>query len=104
LALSEKSGSGAIPAPGSCFHCGLPVPVELKLPSLIVLDESRDFCCAGCFAVCETIVKAGLDDYYNYRKRSDIAQSSAVVPDILKKLEIYDRPEIQKGFVQSNQH
>lgn len=103
MVKEEKPDSARGAESGSCFHCGLPVPLDLKLPPLFVLAEKQKFCCAGCHAVCETIVDAGLTDYYKYRKHSDIANSTSVVPDILKNLEIYDRPEIQKGFVVSNQ-
>lgn len=65
----------------------------------MVLDKPRQFCCAGCHAVCETIVDAGLDDFYQYRQPSSRGQSQAQVPDIIKNLEVYDRPELQKGFV-----
>lgn len=46
---------------------------------------------------------ADLEDYYRYRRHSDISAIPAAVPEFLESLEIYDRPEIQKGFVHSTQ-
>lgn len=55
-------------------------------------------CCPGCQAVAQAIVDNGLDDYYRYRtEQSTMARQ--IVPDALKELELYDRPDIQKSFV-----
>ena len=84
----------------SCFHCGLPVPVAEPIPRLPVLGAERQFCCHGCHAVCATIVDAGLDDYYRYRTSAEIGRARQdSVESLLERLAIYDRPEIQKGFV-----
>ena len=84
----------------SCFHCALPLPSSERMPTLPVLGSERQFCCPGCHAVCETIVEAGLDDYYRYRSTAEVGsarQDSAAA--LLERLAIYDRPEIQKSFV-----
>lgn len=55
-------------------------------------------CCPGCQAVAEAIVSSGLTDYY--RHRTDQARSARdLVPEALKQLELYDRPELQRSFV-----
>ncbi|MCW8964379.1 MAG: heavy metal translocating P-type ATPase metal-binding domain-containing protein, partial [Gammaproteobacteria bacterium] len=85
---------------GTCFHCGLPVPDDVETPTCKVLGDTRQFCCAGCHAVAEAIVDSGLEDYYRFRTgKSATATTSDIVPDFLQRLEIYDRPEVQKGFV-----
>ncbi|OYV46433.1 MAG: copper-translocating P-type ATPase [Halothiobacillus sp. 20-53-49] len=84
--------------PAPCFHCGLPVPPGAHA-SLIVLGESRLFCCTGCEAVCEAIVKAGLDEYYQHREDRGAGVAAQALPDILTQLRLYDRPEIQARFV-----
>ncbi len=84
--------------PVPCFHCGLPVPPGAQ-NHLIVLGESRSFCCAGCEAVCEAIVKAGLDEYYQHREDQGAGVAAQALPDILAQLRLYDRPEIQSRFV-----
>jgi len=83
----------------ACFHCGLPVPKNLPVASLEVLGEPREFCCHGCHAVCKAIVDAGLDDYYRHRTDPAVSASRELVPDFLRQLELFDRPDIQQDFV-----
>ena len=84
-----------------CFHCGLPVPQGLSVPTLDALGESREFCCHGCHAVCKAIVDAGLDDYYRHRTDPAVSASRELVPDFLRQVELFDRPDIQQDFVSS---
>ncbi len=80
-----------------CFHCGLVVPPGTQF-SAVVLDESRQMCCAGCAAVAEAIVDAGQESFYQHR--TDYApQGSVLVPDFLSELEVYNHADIQKSFV-----
>ncbi|MGC8731183.1 MAG: heavy metal translocating P-type ATPase [Halothiobacillaceae bacterium] len=83
----------------TCFHCGLDVPqgVDLHYP---VLGKDRVFCCSGCYAACKTIVEAGFEDFYRYREQQGEVNAQ-VLPDVLKNLTLYDRPEIQQGFVRT---
>ncbi|MGK0674430.1 MAG: heavy metal translocating P-type ATPase [Halothiobacillaceae bacterium] len=83
----------------ACFHCGLEVPqgMDLHYP---VLGKDRTFCCAGCHAACKTIVEAGFEDFYRYREQQGEVNAQ-VLPEVLKNLTLYDRPEIQQGFVRS---
>ena len=96
---AESSG----PEPGKteerCFHCGLPVPDIEEIPSLEVHGRERHFCCHGCEAVCKAIVDAGLDDYYMHRTDPAVTASVDIIPEFLKQVGLYDRPEIQKDFV-----
>jgi len=89
---------------GDCFHCGLPLPEDDAPPSLHVLGDERLFCCPGCQAVCHTIVEAGLEDYYRYRRESAPGGERAAIPEFLRQLDIYDRDDVQKGFVRSGGH
>src|SRR6185436_6025488 len=52
--------------PGSCFHCGLPVPAT-GARRLAILGIERELCCPGCEAVARSIVAAGLGQYYETR-------------------------------------
>jgi Cu2+-exporting ATPase len=55
-------------------------------------------CCAGCQAVAQAIVSAGLEDFYTYRtENSETGQQ--LIPDILQQTTVYDNPAIQKRFV-----
>ena len=63
----------------------------------------RQFCCHGCEAVCKAIVDAGLADYYHHRSSSAASADKPVIPEFLSRVSLYDRPEIQKGFVLQQQ-
>ena len=84
-----------------CFHCELPVPAGGRWTAS-VLGRRRAFCCPGCQAVCRAIVDAGLEDYYRHRERA-AGQPAALSPDTGPALALYDRPEIQRSFVQRHE-
>ncbi|QKT03280.1 heavy metal translocating P-type ATPase [Ectothiorhodospiraceae bacterium 2226] len=89
--------SGAPAADASCFHCGLPVPPGSDFRAQID-GEPRAMCCAGCQAVAEAIVEAGLDDFY--RHRSGAAPGARErVPEALRRVQLYDQPAVQASFV-----
>ena len=46
----------------NCFHCGLPVPDGTHLP-IVYEQREEPACCAGCQAVAQGIIDAGLDNY-----------------------------------------
>lgn len=54
-------------------------------------------CCAGCAAVAQAIVDAGLSDYYRFRTERPGPRDT--VPAALRQLDLYDREEIQRRFV-----
>lgn len=83
-----------------CFHCGLPVPENIDVPCLEVFGDERCFCCHGCRAVCNAIIDAGLDDYYRHRSEKAVSASQNQLPELLDRLELYDRPEIQREYIQ----
>lgn len=58
-------------------------------------------CCAGCQAVAQTIVENGLIDYYQYRDPAVAQKPQQIVPDVIKKHRIYDRPGIRTRYVKS---
>lgn len=84
----------------NCFHCGLPVPSGTQF-RVHVLGENHDLCCPGCQAVAESIVSNGLEDYYRYRTELP-KTADALVPEELRKLDLYDHPEVQKSFVSTS--
>ena len=55
-------------------------------------------CCAGCSAVAQAIVDNGLEDYYSRRDRFADSPREAM-PDVISDLRVFDREEIQRGFV-----
>jgi Cu2+-exporting ATPase len=92
------------PLPGTgtgCFHCGLPLPEDSPAPVLQVLGLERPFCCHGCKAVCKAIADAGLEEYYRYRTGKAVSGRQPHIPEFLRQAAVYDRPEIQKGFVRA---
>ncbi len=80
-----------------CYHCGLPVPKQAHFPALIN-GQTHPMCCAGCQAVAETIVAAGLQDFYTYRTHT-APTAQEIVPAFLQQIKIYDNPILQKQFV-----
>jgi Cu2+-exporting ATPase len=55
-------------------------------------------CCAGCSAVARAIVDNGLEDYYSRRDRFPDSPREAM-PVAVSDLLVFDREEIQRGFV-----
>ncbi len=61
-------------------------------------------CCHGCQAVAASIVANGLEDYYRYRTELP-KTADELIPEELRKLDLYDHPDVQKSFVsQSDGH
>ncbi len=81
----------------SCYHCGQAVPGGVEL-SVNIARQSRAMCCRGCQAVARAIVDNGLSEYYSNRTALP-GQGHEVLPDELKKLALYDHPDIQRSFV-----
>ncbi|WP_035051571.1 heavy metal translocating P-type ATPase [Andreprevotia chitinilytica] len=84
-------------AAARCFHCGEPVPESPVFPVRYRQIEQAT-CCAGCQAVAQSIIDAGLDDYYTQRERP--AHRAQPLPDELQQqLQLYDDPQLQHSFV-----
>lgn len=84
-----------------CYHCGLPVPEPTHL-YVNIEGHAQAMCCPGCQAVAQTIVEAGLQDFYTYRTKTS-PTGQLPVPDFLQKIKVYDNPEVQKRFVHYEQ-
>ncbi len=83
-----------LPLADHCFHCGDPVP---KPPfHTEILGKSREMCCMGCQLAAQSIVEAGLEQYY--LDRSEINRTASL-PTQLTRLEVYDHDEIKSQFV-----
>ena len=83
-----------LPPAGHCFHCGDPVP---RPPfHTVILGASREMCCMGCQLASQSIVEAGLEQYY--LDRSEINRTASL-PTELNRLEAYDHDEIKSQFV-----
>ena len=96
---ASQQGAVLEPAPADagagCFHCGLPVGPR---PYPVTVDGvGRHTCCAGCQAVAQTIVDGGLSAYY--RNRSAMAPPAQQADLLPAGLEMFDLPEVQRGFV-----
>jgi len=83
---------------GTCFHCGLPLR-GLGRFKVVVEGTERDMCCAGCAAVAQTIVDAGLVDYYRHRSAPGNRPEEGV-PQWMRDLEGFDLEAVQRSFVQ----
>jgi Cu2+-exporting ATPase len=82
-----------------CFHCGQVIPAGAHYP-VDIDGNTREMCCTGCQAVAEAIVENNLTDYYRFR--TEIGDKPEdLVPEALRKLQVYDSPELQKSFVRN---
>lgn len=57
-------------------------------------------CCLGCQAIAQSIMDYGYADYYKYRTRHALTPE-LLVPEELRKLNVFDLPEVQKKFTKS---
>lgn len=80
-----------------CFHCGLPVPPDTDFP-IRYRQRQEAACCAGCQAVAQTIIDAGLSDYYEHRTE-EARQAEPLPADLLQQIRLYDNEELQRSFV-----
>jgi len=83
-----------LPLADHCFHCGDPVPQPPFYAE--ILGQSREMCCMGCQLAAQSIVEAGLEQYY--LDRSEINRTASL-PTQLARLEVYDHDEIKSQFV-----
>ena len=83
-----------LPLAGHCFHCGDPVPQPPFHSD--ILGQPREMCCMGCQLASQSIVEAGLEQYY--LDRSEINRTASL-PTQLTRLEAYDHDEIKSQFV-----
>ena len=86
------------PDESSCFHCGLPVPAGSRYPVRYEGNE-QPTCCAGCQAVAQGIIDAGLGSYYKHRT-AEAERAVLPPPEVLAQLKLYDLPEVQAEFVE----
>lgn len=63
--------------------------------------ESRPMCCHGCQAVAQAIVDGGLTSFYRHRETRS-RKPEDLVPEALRRLELYDQPALQQTFVQQD--
>ncbi len=78
----------------SCYHCG-----SFILPSdsheLVLSGETRQFCCAGCMAIAQTIHGEGLEVFYARRAQSSDKPAAYLTSnDIPESLAPYDDPSL----------
>ena len=85
----------------NCFHCGLEVPENVRFPVRFE-NEEHETCCAGCQAVAQSIIDAGLGSYYKQRT-AEAEKAVLPPPDMLAQLKLYDLPEVQADFVAAGQ-
>ncbi len=99
MSQSTTPGSAPDTADQSCFHCGLPVPPGSAY-GVHIDGQERAMCCRGCQAVAQAIVDGGLTDFYRYRTEQS-RTGAGLVPEELRELELFDRPELQQSFVRT---
>lgn len=88
LTAKEQAGS-------TCFHCGLPNPVNTHFEQTID-GKLRRFCCPACQMVCDAIYGAGLNGFY---QRKPGNSHFAPPPESPKNTALYDLDDVQAEFV-----
>ena len=83
-----------------CYHCGLALPTAAHYP-ISCSGASFDTCCRGCQAVAQMIVDSGNADYYRHRTELPASTMPQDTQDLLRQLQLYDLPEIQRSFVKA---
>ena len=83
-----------------CFHCSLPVPKNSSY-SVEINGKEQPMCCPGCEAVAQAIVDGGLTSFYDHRTEAS-PTARAALPDVLDQLTLYDKPELQRTFVSTD--
>ncbi|WP_108124838.1 heavy metal translocating P-type ATPase [Saccharospirillum mangrovi] len=81
-----------------CFHCGLPAFDERF--QLEVGGDAKVFCCVGCLAAAQTILDAGLGEYYRFHDPDQTPAAPPVSDRDREQLALYDRDDVQSEFVQ----
>lgn len=84
-----------------CYHCGSDLPQPIPY-SAEVGGYQRDFCCAGCLAIAQTIHGQGLEAFYARRltggeRPTDVARWG----EIPEKLLAYDDPVLFNRFTRA---
>ena len=87
-----------LPDEGYCFHCGDPLPSKPFFTP--ILGENRAMCCMGCQLASQSIIEAGLEQYY--LDRSEINRTASL-PDSLYQLQAYDHEDIKSQFIYHQQ-
>lgn len=82
-----------LPAQGCCFHCGEVLPKEPFFA--IIFDEPRAMCCLGCQLAAQSIVEAGLSQYYLDRRE---ISPTASLPSAIG-FDAYNHQDIKAQFV-----
>lgn len=83
-----------------CFHCGLPLPTGAYYP-VSINDMRHETCCHGCQAVAQMIVDSGNEGYYHHRTEFPATATVQDPEQILRQLQLFDLPEIQRSFVKT---
>ena len=99
VSAESLASDAASTAESACFHCGLPVPAGTHF-AVVIDGQRQSMCCHGCEAVAEAIVAAGLTDFYRHRTAPS-RRAEDLIPEQLRGLELYDRPDVQKSFVRA---
>ncbi|SMC22121.1 Cu2+-exporting ATPase [Andreprevotia lacus DSM 23236] len=87
----------ATTAATACFHCGEPVPPDTSF-QIHYRTTTQPACCAGCEAVAQSIIDAGLDAYYAQREQP-AARAQPLPDELRQQLQLYDDPGLQQSFV-----
>ena len=84
------------PAPPRCYHCGSLNSEPMRWQAVLG-NVRRQFCCAGCRSVAQTIHTAGLSAFYD--RRTAAADPAQSVSDAVDEWTRWDDAAAQDGLV-----
>jgi Cu2+-exporting ATPase len=98
VVVSPTSEPVRAPSSAHCFHCGEPNRHPLRWRAVLA-GAPRDFCCAGCLGIAQTIHAAGLDAFYD--RRTECADRPADGSEGTDEFAPWDDVAMQAGFVRA---
>lgn len=91
---SDSEAPASSLQPPACFHCAEPLNGSKLIAR--IRDRDEPVCCAGCLAVAQMIVGAGLADFYTYRNAPSARPESSVLQ--ADAWSAYERDDIAAAF------
>lgn len=86
----------------ACFHCDLDIPGNLDY-HFNVLGKRREFCCAGCLAIAETLVENELTSFYRFRDASS-NKPRPLIPQEIQDLDALDNASILNDITSKDEN
>ncbi|TWG79602.1 Cu2+-exporting ATPase [Cupriavidus gilardii J11] len=95
----DAARSTAAGGDAACFHCGQRLDANPPAMQALIAGKPRDFCCAGCLALAQTLDAAGFAHLYGDQFRFGRPLDPSVRAEIEPVWAAYDTDELRARFV-----